>query len=266
MSTKLFLQGLHEEAVKRGLLTLRAEIPKAIKKDRALGAPTKYHEELDTAARDVLEQMGWEPEAKRGGSGVEAVRDERQMELPVGSQPLQGRVTCLGCARMFAVPEGVHFRKCPDCGTIHHISVGEDGALFQAVRAETVPDDILQLMIRETSDDLAPLTEEEAETLRTWRLAHPDAVRSPETVEPGARLADPKVPGSGNPLRVECSILTGRECSGFETTDTPGVALCHKCGQKYAVELVKREGDGAEFAVARVFVPGRDDALEDNAR
>lgn len=233
---KLHLDGLPEKAVRLGLLALRAEMGKLKKKLEEKEMDTAEEEELDAACVEVLRELGWRPKGDTGSNRVEAVRDDRQSELPLGAVPRGVVVQCFLCSRSFSVPVGDVTRACPDCGSIHRVKSDEDG-VTQKRQVVVPPDDILALMIRETSDDLAPLTELEKETLEVWRTANPDHVRDSSLVEKGDRVADPGVVGSGNPLRIDCTRIVGNECAGFDSVDTPGTALCTNCGQKYTVRV-----------------------------
>lgn len=239
MAVKLIVDGLREQAVKQGLLVLRAEIKKAKAKDETLGLITESHDELDQAALDVLEQLGWTPKSGAKGGSAEVVRDDRQGVLPLGGAEPKARVRvqCLGCARNFAVPLGLSHKACPDCGTIHKVRSGEDGTVYERAIAVQPPDEILELMKREVSDDLAPLTDIEKRQLKNWREVNPVHLANGELVLPGDRVADPEVPGSGNPLEIQCTSYVENGCSGFTATDTPGTAVCPKCGQKFVVSL-----------------------------
>jgi DNA-directed RNA polymerase subunit RPC12/RpoP len=259
MSLHLHLDGLPQQAVTRGLVALLEQIKKARKSDRALGLTVKPHDELEAAAKDVLDQMGWEPPAKKGKGSVEVVRDPRQVGLQLETKPgPRAEIACANCSRKFKVPVGDHERKCPDCGSVFRVKADEDGKVIQQRAVAVPPDEILQLIIREKSDDLAPLTKLEAKRLEKWRKENPDHTTTPELIEAGDRIADPKVVGSGNPLAIDCHSLTGKECKGFEATDTAGTAVCPTCGQKYTIEIVTRDPDGFQFAQPRLFNPETD--------
>lgn len=249
----LDVTGMREQAVKQGLLLLRDELKRSQKKDEEkFGLHSDGKDLLEEAALDVLEQLGWRP-TKKGSA--EVIRDPRQLEAPLGAAARQARVKCLVCARSFAVPAGEALRACPDCGAVHRVKSDDEGTVFQRRQVIAPPDEILQLMIREQSQDLAPLSHDEVSQLAEWRSKNPDHVRNPEEVERGDRVADPAVPGSGNPLRIDCHSLVGNECQGFDATDTPGATVCPACGQKYSVLLGTRDADGAEFAYAKVYAP-----------
>lgn len=253
----LEITGMREQAVKQGLLLLRDELKRSQKKDEEkFGLHSDGKDLLEEAAQDVLEQLGWRP---KGKGGVEVVRDDRQVEMPLGAKGAPARVKCIVCARLFAVPAGDALRACPDCGAIHRVKSDDEGTVFQQRQLVRPPDDILELMIREQSDDLAPLFPDEEKKLREWREANPDHIKNGELVETGDRLADPEVPGSGNPFRVDCAAISGNECGGFETSDSPGSAVCPSCGNKYSIVLGKREGDGLAFVFAKIYDPADDE-------
>lgn len=248
----LDVTGLREQAVKQGLLLLRDELKRSQKKDEEkFGLHSDGKDLLEQAAMDVLEQLGWRPKDK---GKAEVIRDPRQGDLPLGTSS-RARVKCMACARAFSVPAGEALRACPDCGTVHKVKSDENGAVFQRKLMIPPPDDILQLMIREQSDDLAPLSHDETSRLAAWRSKNPDHVKDPSLVEKGDRLADPNVPGSGNEFRIDCRSIAGTDCDGFDTTDTPGTAVCPSCGQKYSILLGKREADGAAFAFSKIYAP-----------
>jgi len=268
MAAKLHLDGLPEQAVTLGLLALLEQIKKARKANEGLKLDTTEHDELESCAKDLLEQLGYQPPKKGKSDLGEVVRDPSQQDLPLSFKPgPRARVTCnnLECRRRFAMPVGEQRRKCPDCGTIQLVVSDEDGNVFRQRALVEPPDDIRALFVRSTSDDLAPLTKAEAKTLKSWRAEHPDHILNGELVEQGDRLADPERPGSGNPLEIVCNDLVGNECRGFTTTDTPGVSVCPKCGQKWRVSLMKREADGLLVPLIQPWSEESDEADDTDA-
>lgn len=239
----LRVEGVVEDVVTKALVEYREDLAKPQKKMEKKGLDTAESEEHDAAAKDALEQLGWKPE-KKTGSRVEVVGGDT-LPLPLvfgdaaaGAAPHHARVQCATCARHFIVPAGDALRACPDCGTVHRVKSDEDGTVHQRRQLIRPPADILALMVREQADD-DDLTKVERTQLKNWREANPDHLTNDEHVEPGARVADPGTVGSGNPYFIGCGSLTGTECEGFQSTDTPGSAVCPTCGQKYVVEVVE---------------------------
>lgn len=262
MAAKLHLEGLPEEAVKLGLVALRDKIKKAVKANEELERPTDDLEELDEAAKDLLDQLGYkEPEKGKKANVGEVVRDDpKQGKLPLEFKPgPRARVTCNGCGRRFGLPVGEARRKCPDCGMIQLVVSDEDGNVFRQRTLVEPPDEIRTLIVKRDTDDMPPLNPAEQKTLDAWLAEHPDFILHAELVEAGDRLADPEKPGSGNPLEILCDALIGNGCEGFTSTDTPGTALCPKCGQKWTVTLERRVGDDKPSVLVRIFDPEADE-------
>lgn len=246
----LHIEGLAEDAVKRGLLLLRSEIKKQKKNDEEkLGLETDGHDALDAVCVDVLKQMGWQPSDKAKKGRVEATHDNRQTDLPLD----RPRLTCQTCQCKFAAPVGVTSVKCPDCSAVFIFKLDEKGELLQMSEAVEPPDEIRALLVREKSDDTKPLSQIEKKKLANWRKENPSVVANPELVKKGDRVADPNVPGSGNEFPIDCHSHTGVECKGFTSTDTPGDTVCPNCGQKYTIALATREADGMKYPVATPF-------------
>lgn len=244
---QLHLEGRPLSVIVRALTIYRDELKKARKKDEVMGLPVAEHHEHDKIALDLLEQLGFSP--KSGGDKAEVTAAELgQLPLPINHATVQ----CLTCSRNFRVPAGITLRACPDCGQVHKIKADEDGTLYERKPMVLVPPDIRALMVRKASDDADPLTPSEERALEVWLKANPNFIESDAPIEAGARVADPEVVGSGNPLRIDCTSITGKECEGFDSTDTPGHALCPRCGQKYVVEV----NDGA--LLLRLFDPTKD--------
>jgi len=238
MKKTLHVEGVSEDVLTSALVSHQSELGKLKKKLTSAKVDTTNVEHHDAVIRDLLQQLGYVP--KKGG-GVEVTVDDRQMPLPLGSLPAERgpRVTCLVCSRLFAVPAGDVKRRCPDCGTVHHIVTDEEGTLFRRHKVVEPPDDIRELLLRDKDPKAKKLTKGERALVETWLEANPEYTTDAELVERGDRVADPEVPGSGNPLRIDCSAVAGTECAGFDTTDTPGVSVCPHCGQKYVIELVE---------------------------
>lgn len=238
---QLHVEGLPLVVLTQALITYRAELKKARKKDEDMGIPTQSHQDRDRAAHDLLDQIGWKPKDTSAGK-IEVVDDKRQIPLPLGDQNdgarvVQAKVQCLACSRMFAVPVGDVTRSCPDCGTTHRVKADATGEVVYHKDLVKAPDEIAAMLKRKLTEGEKPLSMLEEKRLELWLKENPDYVVEP--AEPGARLADPTRPGSGNPHRVDCRTIAGRECDGFDSTDTPGTSLCPKCGGKYVVELVE---------------------------
>jgi hypothetical protein len=263
MASTLHLDGLPEEAVTLGLVALREKIKRAEKVNLELKRSTDELEDLDAAAKDLLDQLGYkEPEKKKRNDVAEVVRDPKQRELPLEVKPgPRARITCNNteCRCRFAVPVGEIRRKCPDCGWIHFVTSDEDGTVFRQRTVVEPPDDIRGLMVREKSEDLAPLTKAEQKELAAWRKANPDHTTDAELVPAGDRLADPERPGSGNPLEIVCDSYIGNGCGGFTTTDTPGESLCPKCGAKWTVSLEKTQPNDKGRILVTPFDPKADE-------
>lgn len=259
MAAQLHLDGLPEQAVTLGLLALLEQIKKARKANEGLKLDTHEHDELEACAKDLLEQLGYVPPKRKGSNVGEVTRDEedpKQGKLPLEFKPgPRARITCNGCRRRFGVPVGDQRRKCPDCGIIHHVVSDEDGTVFRQRTLIEPPDEILALFIARDSADLPPLNPADQKTLDDWIAANPDHTLHGELVEKGDRLADPDRPGSGNPLEIVCDALIGNGCPGFFSTDTPGDALCPKCGQKWTVEILTLEGETKPSVVVKPFDP-----------
>lgn len=191
-------------------------------------------------AADILEQAGYKRDEQ---ARVESV-DDKQLgiftDASADAPPRMARVECLVCSRHFAVPVGDTIRSCPDCGTSHRVKADAEGILYHRRILVVAPPEILELIRRkqdanEKGEELPP---KDAAELDAWLKANPDYVI--EQALPGDRVADPAVPGSGNPLRFDCSAatLSGNECDGFDGFDTPGQSVCPKCGNKYVVEIL----------------------------
>jgi predicted RNA-binding Zn-ribbon protein involved in translation (DUF1610 family) len=249
----LRVEGVVEGVVITSLVEFRKELGKLKKKTAEKNLDVADIEEHDAAAKDALEQLGWKPTPAKGKGSRAEVVDTIDMFEPGKAAPPAPRVQCLTCSRNFAVPAGEEVvRACPDCGTIHSVKASEDGTVFRRRKLVTPPEDILALLLREKDPQLKKLSAKEKARLELWKKENPDYTTNPELVKPGDRVADPAVPGSGNPLRIDCSspTLAGTECSGFDSTDTPGQAVCPKCGQKYVVSI---ELDGKPLV--RLFDP-----------
>lgn len=242
MSKTLIVEGRPEAVLMTALHTYRIELKKARKKDEAMNQPTASHDADDKIALDMLTQLGYVPADSKGSKRDTAeVVDDRQASIFDDHPPApKARVKCIGCTTLFAVPEGDRQVACPECGVVHRVKSGDGGTVYMAKRLARIPEEIAELVRRRDSDDLAPLTPTERMQLIEWMTANPDAV-DPDTFFPkGERVADPTVPGSGNPLRIDCRSIHGSEidCDGFDSTDTPGEALCPHCGHKTTVELL----------------------------
>lgn len=217
----------------------RATAKKARKKDEELGLDTTEHERFEAEAKRLLGALGH-------GEG----HDPRQMDwtkdqnAAAAERPaaVKARIDCIGCKRLFAVPSGAEVDvACPDCGTVHQVSSSEDGTLFRIRERPQMPTHIAELWIkRKDPKTHGKLTKNMTRTLDAWLNEERNAlwIEAAELVARGERVANPDVPGSGNPLRIVCRALMGNECDGFDTTDTPGESLCNTCGQKYVVELI----------------------------
>lgn len=236
---KLVVDGVIESVIVTALVEFREDLGKLKKKMAKKRLGTEEAEGQDAAAKDALDQLGWVPTTKGKSSSTEVIDDTLPLPFDEHAPPPapRARVQCAKCARNFMVPAGDALRACPDCGTIHRVKSDEDGTVHQRRPLVRPPAEILELMVREQSEDLAPLTKREEKVLANWRAANPDHLDNGEDVEPGDRVADPDVPGSGNAYWIGCRQIAGTDCDGFEATDTPGSALCPKCGQKYSVEL-----------------------------
>jgi hypothetical protein len=263
MASTLHLDGLPEEAVMLGLVALREKIKRAEKMNIELKRSTDELEDLDGAARDLLDQLGYkEPEKKKRNDVAEVVRDDRQKELALETKPgPRARITCLNeaCRCRFVVPVGQTLRKCPDCHTMHAITSDEDGTVFKQRIVIEPPDDIRMLFIAQQSDDLPPLNPTQQKTLDAWIKVNPDHTLTGELVEKGDRVADPDRPGSGNPLEILCDSYIGNGCPGFMTTDTPGQSLCPKCGSKWTVTLEKSEPNDKGAILVVPFDPAAEE-------
>lgn len=259
---KILVEGVIENVVTTALVEFRDDLAKLKKKLTKKGLDTHEAEQHDAAAADLLSQLGWKPTPKGRGSNAEVVDDN--LPLPFGEKsgapaaPVsRAKIHCKGpeCTRLFAVPPGDHLRACPDCGAVHRVKSDEDGTIHFEKLLQQPPDEILQLMLRAKSEDLAPLTKLEEKRLQKWVREHPDHVANAELVVRGERCADPDMPGSGNPLRIDCSRIAGTSCAGFDSTDTPGASVCPSCGHKYVVSI---ELDGKVLVRPWVDGPGED--------
>lgn len=236
MSKALATAGERGVVLTHALVGFRDDLAKAKKKDEErYGLDTDQHEQFDGIALAMLTELGWTPPKKKG---KEPKADQAQLDWTKDQPTRRAKVQCLACARNFAVPAGEHLVACPDCGTIHLVK--SDGqTVYKRLPVETMPDHLLALLNRKNNPELKQLSPKEAAKLAEWMLAHPHHTSAPELVKKGERVADPAVPGSGNALRIDCSLktLAGTECAGFDSTDTPGTSVCSNCGQKYVVSI-----------------------------
>lgn len=223
-------------AVTLGQLALQKEIKKARKADEGLEMDTSEHDELEACSKDLLQQLGYVAPKKKSQGGAEVTRDPRQLEAVLGKAAFP---QCQACGRRFGVPAGEKaMRRCPDCGSPHAIASDANGMIIMEKRLVEPPDEIRALMIRAKDKDAKPLSPLEKKRLEKWVKENPDHTTNAEEILRGERVADPAVPGSGNPLEIICETYVQNGCSGFDSVDTEGKAgPCPKCGQLYKVML-----------------------------
>lgn len=230
----------------KSLVGFRKDLAKAMKKDEEeFGVDTDQHEVLDAVAHAMLKQLGWQPPApkeKKDGKPKKADKAQMDWTKDQAAEPPgpRARIDCLGCKRQFAVEEGMEVNvACPDCGAVHQVN-SSMGTVSRIRPRPQMPTHIYELWVQSKDAKAwkkAPKVRRV--TLDTWLSDHPLWIESPELVPRGARVADPDVPGSGNPLRIVCRDRVGTECDGFDTFDTPGRAQCTSCAQPYKIELVE---------------------------
>jgi predicted RNA-binding Zn-ribbon protein involved in translation (DUF1610 family) len=221
--------------LKHCLLVAAGVAKKARKKDEELGLDTTEHELFEVETKRFLKQLGWTAKGERAEDPAQLDFTKDAAAAGVRRGP---RVDCTTCATGFAVPVGEkQRRRCPGCGDVYEVTSDEDGVVTFMKKREQMPTKIAELWSK--AKQKLKLSKVHRHELDEWLGANPDWIESPELVERGARVADPDVPGSGNPLRIDCSspTLAGTECSGFDATDTPGSSVCPKCGQKYVVSI-----------------------------